>query len=183
MELTKKQIAAFARQYPHVSKTTIVVDARDYKTEKGLVIHLNKMNADNEAEHNKPLPKHIKIEVEWYKSRTWGLCPSVDLTWLDVDGRWHKASRAGYASGCGYDKHSAAVAEALNKHFKNLLYSARNKRLANKPYGISYHQGSFPYFEGGVGMECYPRVFAWLGYTMKRVASGKTYDVWTIDKK
>ncbi len=42
------------------------------------------------------------IVVKWTKSRTWGMCPSI-----------YDGDRVAYASGCGYDKLSAVLAEAL----------------------------------------------------------------------
>jgi hypothetical protein len=183
MNLTKKQINEWSKEFAHVSKSYIRAYASDYKTERGYYNHLKAKNEEDEREHNLPLPIHIEIEVNWNRSRTWGWNPSVEMRWEDANGEWHYDSHAGGASGCGYDKHSAAVASALNKHFKNLLYSVRNKRTKNKPYGISYYEGSFPYFEGGVGMECYPRIFNWLGYSMEHVANAKTYDKWVIIEK
>ena len=41
--------------------------------------------------------------VEWIKSRTWGRCPRI---------RW-KGDKVAHASGCGYDKHSAVLAQVL----------------------------------------------------------------------
>ena len=183
MELTKKQIAAFARQYPHVSKRTIEVDARDYKTERGLINHIAKTNAKNEARHNEPLPRHIVIQVEWSKNRIWGFNPTASVRWCDVNGCWHYSEKCGRASGWGYDKHSAAVAEALNKCFPNILYSIRKRKLDKAPYGLAHYEGMFPFFEGGVGMSCYPKIFNWLGYKMNHIVDHKSYDEWVIDKK
>lgn len=183
MNLTKKQVREYAKAYPHITAKDIEYKANDYKTERGFVKWLTNANAEAEEEHNKPLPIYIKLEVEWRRSTMWGYNPSVDMRWEDANGEWHYMEKAGCASGCGYDKHSAAVASALNKHFKNLLYSIRNKRTTNKPYGISYYEGSFPSFEGGVGMECYPKIFQWLGFEMRHVANGNTYDKWVIVKK
>lgn len=183
MNLTKKQVREYAKAYPHITAKDIEYKANDYKTERGFVKWLTNANAEAEEEHNKPLPIYIKLEVEWKRSTMWGYNPSVDMRWKDANGEWHYMEKAGCASGCGYDKHSAAVASALNKHFKNLLYSIRNKRTTNKPYGISYYEGSFPSFEGGVGMECYPKIFQWLGFEMRHVANSDTYDKWVIVKK
>lgn len=77
----------------------------------------------------------LKVNVEWKRSRTWGHNPSAEVwvfsdgngTWfpmlgpdggkqLDSNGKpymmttWH---RTGHASGCGYDKLSAAIQSAI----------------------------------------------------------------------
>ena len=80
---------------------------------------------------------------------------------------------AGYASGCGYDKESSAVAEALNKNnsFLKVLYTLKENALeagasdhsktactgVDNRNIIGYGSGYsvLPYFEGGVGVNCY----------------------------
>lgn len=182
MERTKKMLSELAKQFPHIAPNHISCVVRDYKTERGYLARLSRENEENKAAHEEPLPVGMTIEVEWHKNHTWGNCPRVELTWETEDGHSHRDYNAGYASGWGYDKLSSAVADALNKHFKNILYAIRNRSTKNKPYGLSYYKGSFPHFEGGVGMECYYRVFAWLGYKMVCVASGKTYDVYEVTR-
>ena len=59
------------------------------------------------------LPASVDIRVDWKRSRTWGNCPRVDLTCWDDSGAVYHCG--GYASGCGYDKLSAAIVEALDK--------------------------------------------------------------------
>lgn len=80
-----------------------------------------------------------------------------------------------YTGGCGYDKHSTALAEILNLHPAILkrLYKAEDKRLGTKGsddrrdvigYGSGY--GVVPYFEGGVGSSCHVQILERLGYTV-----------------
>ena len=52
------------------------------------------------------IPNFILIRVEWKKPTVWGSNPTAEV----VTGTY----TTGSASGCGYDKESAAVAEALN---------------------------------------------------------------------
>ena len=182
MKLTKKHVREYAKAYPHITAKDIEYKANDYKTERGFVKWLTNANAEAEEEHNKPLPVYITLEVEWKRSAMWGYNPSVDMRWEDANGNWHYMEKAGCASGWGYDKHSTAVAEALN-HFKNLRYAVRNRNFKKAPYGIRKCEYNYCFFEGGVGMSCYPRIFDWLGYDMKCVANGKTYDKWVIVKK
>lgn len=53
----------------------------------------------------------LSLRVAWNRSRTWGSCPRVSC---DVFGAGCVGRSSGYASGCGYDKLSAACAEALD---------------------------------------------------------------------
>lgn len=182
MEITKKRLNELAKEFTHIQKAEIASMAKMYKTERGMLNGLEAYNKLMEEEHNKPLPIYIELGVEWHKSRTWGLCPRVSMRWEDEIGKWHYIEKAGYASGYGYDKHSAAVAEALNR-FKNLRYAVRNKDFKKAPYGIFKSEYTYSYFEGGVGMSCYPKIMNWLGYKMTHVADGKTYDKWVIVKK
>ena len=100
----------------------------------------------------------ILINIEWKKSRTWGKNPHATVKVFYNNKQ--KEIFTGSASGCGYDKRSAATAEAFNKCelLKALLYKAENERLKKQSktprrdyigYGSGY--GSLPYFEGGVG--------------------------------
>jgi hypothetical protein len=182
MKLTNKRVNELSKQFAHIQKAKIASMAESYKTEKGLVNHLQRVNAEEEQEHNKPLPIYIEIEVEWSKNRTWGWCPRANMRWKDANGEWNHMDGSAYASGCGYDKHSTVLAECLNT-FKNLRYAVRNKDFKKSPYGIYKSDYIYCYFEGGVGAECYPRIMDWLGYDMKHVAHGKTYDKWVIIKK
>lgn len=66
----------------------------------------------------------INISINWVKNNTWGYNPHATVTTNS-----NKITE-GKASGCGYDKESAAIAEALNKNndILKLLYIAKNKR-------------------------------------------------------
>ena len=74
----------------------------------------------------------INISINWVKSKTWGNNPHATIT-TDAG-----QLTEGRASGCGYDKESAAIAEALNKNndILKLLYVAKNKKQ-RKSYKIS----------------------------------------------
>lgn len=108
----------------------------------------------------------ISISVDWVRSRTWGYNPRVEIT--TNAGRF-----TGSASGCGYDKESTAVGEALNQCDSVLkaLYTLKENNLRagqsdfsksactgvdNRNicgYGSGY--SILPYFEGGVGVSCF----------------------------
>jgi hypothetical protein len=113
--------------------------------------------------------KSISISVEWKKSRIWGMNPTAEVTVTTVSGLWFHAE--GHAIGCGYDKESAAVAEALNAlpQALKLLYDAKERSIRKNglnneysnaryiEYGAGY--GALPYFEGGVGYSCFRKIF------------------------
>lgn len=146
---------------------------------------------------NTPDFEGSKIEVGWVRSNTWGMNPHAKVTIYRED------SFRGCASGCGYDKLSASVASALNQSLsvKKLFIEKVLEPLTEKwlkegktieelakdygyrqffPYGTGYYPITF--FEGGVGVNCYTSIFALAGYDFKQIASGKTYDVFTIEK-
>lgn len=182
MELSKKQVNEYKKQFVHISENAIKDSARNYKTTRGLLNALQTKNENAKNEHEKPLPVDIVITVTWNKNRFWGMNPTASVSWTDENGAFHSSENCGHASGCGYDKLTAAIAEALNANFKNLLYKNRRRNLKNKPYGLCYYAGSFPQFEGGVGISCYPRIFDFLGYKWTETANGKTFNVFHIYK-
>jgi hypothetical protein len=131
--------------------------------------------------------KEVKISVEWKKSRMWGANPTAEAWYSTTDGNsgYVKSESIG---GCGYDKHSTAVAQVLNQINEVLkpLYIAREKNVKGKlgeflGYGSGY--GILPRIEGGVGVSCYRTIFNNIGYDFQTIASGKTFDVHTITKK
>ena len=137
---------------------------------------------------NAPELLSIDISVEWKKNRTWGNNPTAKVrAWT---GSHSTESGIGSASGCGYDKESAAIADALNScpSVMSALYEIAEQIGARKEeyrekigYGSGY--SILPYFEGGVGVSCYYQIFDAMGYTMRHTASGKTFDVYTVSKK
>lgn len=85
-----------------------------------------------------------------------------------------------YTGGWGYDKLSSAISEVLNEYLplKELLYNYKEKYLfenkltqANNReifgYGSGY--GILPYFEGGVGVSSYYKIFNSIGLEFKQI--------------
>ena len=85
-----------------------------------------------------------------------------------------------YTGGWGYDKLSSAISEVLNEYLplKELLYNYKEKYLfenkltqANNReifgYGSGY--GILPYFEGGVGVTSYYKIFNTIGLEFKQI--------------
>lgn len=129
--------------------------------------------------------EEVTVSVEWAKSRLWGYNPTATVCTFPAGRR-----SVGRASGCGYDKESAAIAAALNdqKSVLKVLYSMAESAIeAGKSYRdfIGYGSGysAIPYFEGGVGSSCFWSIFDRAGYRARSTGSGKTFDCWTITKK
>lgn len=122
----------------------------------------------------------VHISVEWKRSRTWGNNPHVEAEVLTNTRRYvYTAS----ASGCGYDKESAAIAHALNAspEVMRILYD-HAERGGEFPYSVITFAG-LPSFDGGCGVSCFYSVFTACGYTFRQIASGRTFDVYMIEKK
>lgn len=131
----------------------------------------------------------IVITVEWKKSRTWGNNPHAEVKVFYNNNQIETFT--GSASGCGYDKRSAATSEALDKCelLKALLYKAENKRLKDKNgatrrdflgYGSGY--GAIPHFEGGVGFRSHETILNNLNFkTSLYDESSATYDLYIFE--
>ena len=125
---------------------------------------------------NIELPKEIQINVEWKHSRTWGYNPTAEV-WANV------YSKSSSISGCGYDKRSAATAEAFNKNevFKKILLicAYNDHKNKNKTYGYYWSVFSGIYFEGGVGFESHDHILINAGYKNVNRSGGKAWDSYT----
>lgn len=126
-----------------------------------------------------PDVNYIAVNVEYKRSTVWGYNPSVDTT-INTD--WNVYT--GYASGCGYDKESAAVADSFNKCLPILkeLYTLKEKALqagvsdhsktactgVNNTACVGYGAGYtvIPYFEGGVGVDCFWSILKKAGFNV-----------------
>lgn len=128
--------------------------------------------------------KSMTISIEWKKSGTWGSNPTATCEVVTSEG--YKSFSSGSISGSGYCKESTAFADASNQSNALLkaLYKKMNKNKDKKPseifgYGSGY---GLPRLEGGVGVSCYYRIFEALGFKMKHISSGKTFEVYIITK-
>ena len=135
----------------------------------------------------------VYISIEWTRSRVWGYNPRTEARTFskNADGVTVYNSANGSASGCGYDKASAATSEAFNKcpELLKILYTAEEKRLKGKQtreqarrdfigYGSGY--SVLPYFEGGCGVSVYYKIFESCGYIFTQTACGKMFDAYTV---
>lgn len=153
-----------------------------------------KMDKIRRAE-SAPAVVSVSISVEWARSRTWGANPTAEAVIEDANGHIYRGT--GHASGCGYDKESAAVASALNGSnsiIKMLLDCKESALLSKKAtgktnesnrdyiaYGAGY--GAIPYFEGGVGMSSLESVFNACGLRLVNQTHGKMYDHYYFEVK
>ena len=144
----------------------------------------------------------VSISVEWTRSRVWGYNPAAEIV---VNAGGHYSKYTGSASGCGYDKRTAAIGAALNQSASvlKMLYTAKEKALATMDpekieamkkgyifgsesnrdfihYGAGY--GVLPYFEGGVGMSSFRGVFEACGYKCSADHATKHYDYYHFEK-
>lgn len=122
------------------------------------------------------LPESVKISVEFTRSRTCGSIPHATVT-------AEQRRTCGIASGCGYDKESAAIAAAMNRHpaIMRILYDHAESG-EGFPYSVRTFAG-LPSFDGGCGMSCFRAVFEACGYEWRQVGNGKTYNAYTITRK
>lgn len=120
-------------------------------------------------------PAAVAIVVEWHNSRTWGANPHARVS-------AERRATYGSASGCGYDKESAAIADAFNQNSEvlKILYDHAEAGGAF-PYGAITFAG-LPSFDGGCGVSCFYQIFEACGYTFRQVASGKMFDVYEITR-
>ncbi len=152
-EITREKAVIFAQKRA----------SKQYK--KNLAEQLEKIT---EIE-NAPIIDNFSVSVEWSRSRMWGKNPKAEC----IGGA---RRTTGTASGCGYDKESAAVARCLNDNpsILKILYIEIEKALNDDNYKdnhtlLGYGSGYSlePYFEGGVGVSCFWRILEKLGYTVQ----------------
>ena len=141
----------------------------------------------------------ISIRMDWRKSRTWGSCPRVEA-WVrtrDKDGNWdNDGMRKGYASGCGYDKSSAAICEAIGSAPAMDRYCIEHPSLW-RLYAVE-GKTCLPHFSfGGKGVSTFEDIFRgeykkekgyeltpYKGCPRWRIThmEGKTFDGWEITR-
>lgn len=139
-----------------------------------------------------PELQFASINIEWVRSSTWGYNPHATVS---ADNMTTEAR----ASGCGYDKASAALGSALNANpaILKILYTTAENALQRGERFNGYNNGNvtwrdvlgygsgydvLPYFEGGVGVSCHERIINGCGYNFRMTATGKHFDSYIITK-
>lgn len=145
------------------------------ENEKSRALYLEKLDRAEAAE---PL-KDAAIVVDWTRSRTWGWNPTATVT---VNGDYYRQTKDS-ASGCGYDKESAAICGAFNANPSIMRALYEHAEQGRKfPYSVSTYAG-IPYFDGGCGVSCNYSVFEAIGYKFADVAHSRHgADVYSITR-
>lgn len=113
--------------------------------------------ADNVREVCARQPDYAaRLGLVWRKSRTWGFCPSLETL---------SGERIAYASGCGYDKESAALANGLR-------FLGATEQEQGRIHG-----------RGGCGLGPLTETLAELGWILTKVHNGRTEDGFTVARK
>lgn len=170
---TKHTISELRKLFPCITVDELKYrrEHNEYKTERGLLGSLERINNGYRSAIEQPHPERIEIKIEWVKSRIWGANPHAEA-WVKTAGG-HYAEYTATASGCGYDKLSTVVARIMNDCARGLLYSKR-RNAKKAPYGVYFNRW-FPGFDGGIGISCYHEIAEFLGGTMKH-EGGRTWD-------
>ena len=97
---------------------------------------------------NAPEVEAITIDIVWKRSQCWGHNPHAEIKVYTDRGTFIAHGRA---SGCNYDKQSAAIAEALNAipAALKIIYDQRENDI--KIYGTALYSAA-PAYEGGTGI-------------------------------
>lgn len=116
--------------------------------------------AQIENVENSELPTKIIIRF-WWTYTQYYICHAK----VTIDGECYE----GVASGYGYDKESSAVAKCFNENngLLKYLYMKKNEspEESNRDLlGYGSGCGDLPYFEGGVGMNCFIRILESFGF-------------------
>ena len=115
--------------------------------------------------------ENASIVVEWKRSAMWGSNPTATVI-ANYD---TNHATKGRASGCGYDKESAAIATAINASpsIMRVLYE-HAENGGSFPYSV-YTYAGLPYFGGGCGVSCFRNVFEGCGYEWRDLVHRKTF--------
>lgn len=145
------------------------------RVDKNRIKAIDAINKEYDSIENAPDFESLDISIEWKKSATWGMNPHAELTVYSKNGyARYKAT----ASGCGYCKLSAVMADVFNQSLslrKLILNNDNNDTLV---YGLRD-----TYFSsGGVGVSTLQNAFDCLDLNLKQTATGKTFDVFAVNK-
>lgn len=141
--------------------------------EKTRAKYLQRLEAANNAEKL----TYIRIDVNWHKSSTWGHNPTAEI-W--TTGGFYNSGRA---SGCGYDKESAAVDEALSSSPSLQRFLIENAAKIKNAYGLSTYAGLIQLNISGKGVSELLRIFKSVkGWEICEM-HGRSFDGYKIYKK
>jgi hypothetical protein len=169
---------------------TSLEELRTYLSKRKNLALTNELNKEisrvNLISNSSKEISEILIEIQWKKS-SWGLNPTAWTKIYYTDNSMN-TFKSGSIGGCGYDKKSTAISEALNQcnELMKLLYTIREENIDEKNisniigYGSGY--GLLPYFEGGVGFDCTERILKKFGFKCKQVSNMDKFQVYLLTK-
>ena len=141
------------------------------RIDKNRIKVIDAINKEYDSIENAPDFESLDISIEWKKSSIWGMNPHAELTVYSKNGY---ARYEATASGCGYCKLSAVMADVFNQSLSLRKLILNNDRLV---YGLRD-----TYFSsGGVGVSTLQNAFDCLGLKLKQTATGKTFDAFSIN--
>lgn len=154
-----------------------------FKTEKGYYNAMAKKFSNEMAIidkiENANLPLEATLTIDWKKGDmgAWQAKANLNYNFINANGQKdYKHLESNRTGGWGYDKASSASAVVLNAspQFMRILMDARAKKK-KLPYGAQLKNGEpwFPYWEGGVGIECHNHILEVSGYDVKQVRTGR----------
>lgn len=163
------------------------IGGKTYKSEQGYRTALiNRINAElkkiDKAE-NAVLPNEVEIQINWAKGSMGAMQATAKMEWRDQSG-YHDLTSV-KTRGYGYDKESTAASYVLDGAPFGQKIALEIARLSNPPYGIggiSKTSISAPYWDGGVGMNSFVRIFEKVGYSCKKY-NYNNLDVYVFTKK
>lgn len=138
--------------------------------EKNRLKYLQRLEAANNAEKL----DYIRIDVNWKRSSMWGYNPAAEV--------WTTGSfyNTGKASGCGYDKESAAIDHALCTSPSLTRFLVENYTKLKNFYGVSNWGGLIQLDIRGKGVGELTRIFkAVKGWEICEM-HGQTFDGYKI---
>ena len=157
-----------------------VLSFSEFNTDRKMINGLKRAEQQEQNEKNQSPVKKISITIEWKDSKMWGSNPHADVRIEHFNCTYSHEKYT--CSGCGYDKESTVIADCFNDFLKYRLHELKKTRK-KIPYGIHLPGGYSPYFDGGIGTNCYYEIAKFLGGTFKRIASGKTFDCYEFIMK
>lgn len=178
----------YNEQIKRIKKAESFFDYRgvrvDNPTDKDRAREINNINKKRQAmlkrlddvSQAKPL-QYVEARVEWHKSRTWGYNPRVEA--------WTSDSyyNTGKASGCGYDKESAAIGNALADSLSLQRFIIENLSKLKNEYGIETRFGIAHLSIGGKGVNTLLNIFRKVkGWTINEM-HGRSFDGYRIERK
>ena len=170
----------------HLTNKTLKYYIKDVEDnggkERAIINRLKKEDKKIDGYINQKEVERVRIEIEWKRSSVWGSNPHA-VAYVKYKNGDYETLKA-TCSGCGYDKESTVISQIYNKIFKYKLYKIQKNatKKKNAPYGI-YWSEFVPYFEGGIGTNCYHSITKYIGGKFEDVAHTKHDDIYLITMK